>query len=102
MSQQHLADILGVTKAAVSHWESQGDAGPTIDNLAKTASALGVAFEWLATGRGRHDFVADSRGMLNDKSAGGSILSPPETELLALFRRLSADKRQALLTLLKK
>jgi len=52
MSQQELARALGVTRSAVSNWESVNPAHPASANMALLANALQVSFEWIATGRG--------------------------------------------------
>ncbi len=44
LSMQDLADRVGVTKTAISRWESAGDLSyaPSISRLGKLAKALGV------------------------------------------------------------
>jgi SOS-response transcriptional repressor LexA len=51
ISQADLARALGVSRSAAAQWES-GLTAPSTDNLAAAATEVGVAFEWLATGRG--------------------------------------------------
>ena len=51
-SQQGLANALGVTRSAVSNWESANAARPATARLAMLANVLDVSFEWIATGRG--------------------------------------------------
>lgn len=52
LTQAALAARVQVQRSAVSHWENVDGARPTGENLASVASATGVRFEWLATGRG--------------------------------------------------
>lgn len=52
MSQQDLANRLGVTRGAVANWESANATLPATERLQRIAQATGVNFEWLATGRG--------------------------------------------------
>ena len=95
MSQQALADKLGVTRSAVSNWESDSGVRPATDRLAVLARTLHVSFEWIATGRGEmrlgdgmHDkFVADSVAVVD---------CPHELQLLHAYRRAPA-KVKALL-----
>lgn len=57
-TQGQLADVAGVTQAAVSDWEN-GEASPSIHTIAGLAGALKVSVEWLALGE-RHAVAADS------------------------------------------
>ena len=89
ISQQALADKLGVTRSAVSNWESDSGVRPATDRLAVLAKTLHVSFEWIATGRGEmrlcagmHDkFVVDSVTMVD---------CPHELSLLQAYRRAPA------------
>jgi len=89
LSQAALAKKLGVDRSAVAQWERDNAVGPTVGHLAEIALNTGVAFEWLATGRG-------------PRKIGGEGEQPPafvldyvaqsETEerLLVAFRTLDA------------
>ena len=59
LSQQALAERVGVHRSAVAQWEQPGGSHPTMENLSRIAISTGVSFEWLATGRGRMAFVSD-------------------------------------------
>lgn len=48
LSQMALANKLGVSRQAVSRWES-GDAVPTIDKLKTLAEVYGVSLDWLCS-----------------------------------------------------
>ncbi|HEY5971154.1 MAG TPA: helix-turn-helix domain-containing protein [Pseudoxanthomonas sp.] len=52
MSQQVLADVVGVHRAAVAQWEKNHGHMPTMSHLINIAIATGVMLEWLGTGRG--------------------------------------------------
>ena len=46
LSQESLAEVLGVSRQAVSKWET-GETLPETSKLAALASALGVSVDWL-------------------------------------------------------
>ena len=52
LSQEVLAQQLGVRRSAVANWEAVAGANPCGANLERLAEVLQVAHEWLATGRG--------------------------------------------------
>lgn len=88
-SQQALADKLGVTRSAVSNWESDSGVSPATERLAVLAGTLHVSFEWIATGRGEmrlgpgmQDLIATDCGALVD--------CPHELQLLQAYRRAPA------------
>ena len=84
LSQQTLASKLGVTRSAVSNWESADSVQPTTGRLALLASALRVSFEWIATGRGEMRFAADCAG--GSEAEGSLVNCPHELHLLHLYR----------------
>ncbi|UZR29057.1 XRE family transcriptional regulator [Methylococcus mesophilus] len=51
LSQEELGAKLGVTKAAVSNWETGATKSPTPDNVLGVAKATGYRIEWLITGK---------------------------------------------------
>ena len=51
MTQQELADEVGVTDRAIGNWES-GHNAPTSFNVCMLAKALGVSAGWLIAGEG--------------------------------------------------
>ncbi|MEI3064219.1 MAG: helix-turn-helix transcriptional regulator [Oscillospiraceae bacterium] len=48
LSQMELAERLGVSRQAVSRWES-GDTTPTMDKLKALAKIYGVSLDWLCS-----------------------------------------------------
>ena len=48
LSQMELAERLGVSRQAVSRWES-GDTTPTMDKLKSLAKIYGVSLDWLCS-----------------------------------------------------
>ena len=89
ISQQALADALGVTRSAVSNWESDSGVRPATDRLAVLARALHVGFEWIATGRGEMRVGADA-GDASVAERGAMIDCPHELQLLQAYRRAPA------------
>ena len=93
LTQAGLAKKIGVGPSAVAQWELPTGTSPTIDHLIAIALLSGVAFEWLATGRGP---VAVSPHEI--PAIDGSSFATDETEdrLLAAFRHVPARKRDVL------
>ncbi len=91
LSQQALADLIGVSRSALAQWETDMSR-PSLDNLRKIAEILDVSFEWLATGRGNqymtvnHDEVSDDD--LDD-------------EINRMLPRLNTRHKKALLDVIK-
>lgn len=52
LSQSELAARVGVKRSAVTQWEHPAGTKPNVDHMIHIALETGVAFEWLATGRG--------------------------------------------------
>ncbi len=89
LTQGALAEMIGVSRNAVTHWEHPEGTRPTLSHLAHVAQATGVAFEWLCTGRGRMVFHAD--GENDDPGVILRYCAQDETEerILLDLRRLS-------------
>jgi transcriptional regulator with XRE-family HTH domain len=93
VSQAALAERLGVVPSAVAQWEVPGGTSPTVTHLAQIAAITGVAFEWLATGRGATAMAADATPAV-DRAAFARDMT--EERLLLAFRRFSPKRREAL------
>ena len=99
-SQAALAEKLGVDRSAVSQWERQTPACPTFSHLVGIATATGVSFEWLATGRGPRMIGGEGDsppGIVMDYIAQ----SESEERLLIAFRSLAALEQVPLLDMLE-
>ena len=79
LTQQELADKIGVKRASVTQWETGATKSIESTNLLAAAKALDVSPEWLSTGRGPRERlpvvgtigIADERyrpGQINDGS----------------------------------
>ncbi|GAA0724725.1 helix-turn-helix transcriptional regulator [Dokdonella soli] len=90
LTQSGLAKAVHVGPSAVAQWELPNGTSPTIDHLKEIAVLSGVAFEWLATGRGpvaltNHEAPAvDSTSFATDQV---------EDRLLVAFRRVPSRRR---------
>ena len=51
LSQANLAERLGVTRTAISHWET-GRSNPSTKHLKSIAKVLGIDASWLISGKG--------------------------------------------------
>jgi len=98
LSQQALAQIVGVRRTAVSNWEARSGANPSSSNLERLACSLDVSHEWLATGRGEMGVGGASAG------AAGPAPRPDdrsEQRLLHAWRGLPNKPRTAILELIE-
>ena len=100
LTQQTLADRMGVTRGAVANWES-AVAVPAARRLARIANVTGVSYEWLATGRGA---MLPELGFEDPKTPAidaDFVDDPVERQLLDTFRMASMRARKAALDTLK-
>ena len=99
LSQATLADLVGVHRSAVSHWESTKPKKPNIGHLLAIAVACGVQFEWLATGRG--GMLLSEHAQQEGVSASNVVLveDDQEVELLRAYRETSPQSRMVLVEL---
>lgn len=100
LSQQVLAERMGVTRGAVANWES-AVAVPAARRLARIANVTGVSYEWLATGRGA---MLPELGFEDPKTPAidaDFVEDPVERQLLDTFRMASMRARKAALDTLK-
>jgi transcriptional regulator with XRE-family HTH domain len=101
LSQARFAEAIGVRRSAVSHWESPQGKNPSVDHLREIAKVSGVAFEWLATGRGKMELSEEA--VLDSVSAADAILveDPLELRLLQAYREASPRMRIALVEIVE-
>lgn len=88
LSQQELADRLGISRTAVANWESAKPVFPATKRLLRIALLTCVCFEWLSTGYGpiQNDLVPD--GTFPDEASEG-VDDELEQRLLRAFRAAS-------------
>ena len=98
LSQAQLAELMKVTRSAISQWElARGATIPRGHRLERLAVILNVTVEWLTTGRDAR------RGLATADDSGGyrRALADDERTLLDGYARLDPPGRAALLTLLR-
>jgi transcriptional regulator with XRE-family HTH domain len=91
LTQSQLAGTVGVNRSAVAQWERDRDGTtPSVANLASIAVATGIAFEWLATGRG------NARGSAEPVASPAAIVVADEVEARCIeaLRRLSPRRKE--------
>lgn len=82
MTQEQLAEAVGVSRSAVAQWET-GRSGQLTGNLSRIADVLGIGMEHLTHGR--------------DTSPPNQLGSGDEVALLRLYRECRPEDRQLLL-----
>jgi transcriptional regulator with XRE-family HTH domain len=82
MTQDQLAERIGVSRSAVAQWET-GRAGQVTGNLSRIAAALDLNVEYLMFG--------------SDKHAPGEVRQGDELALVRLYRECDPEDRQILL-----
>lgn len=92
-TQASLGRAVGVGPSAVAQWEVPNGTSPTIEHLVEIAKLSGVAFEWLATGRGP---VGPGTHEAPAVDASSFATDQIEDRLLAAFRRVPGRKREML------
>lgn len=100
LSQGELARRVGVTQPSISDWET-GKSEPSVDNLRILAVELNVWFEWLATGRGPRDYIPGTKEASEEYRIEIAV-PPDEQNLQTIYRKLSPNRRQALLEFLQR
>lgn len=98
LTQDELADVLGITKSAVSAWENDRET-PSFQKLVAIRGQLGASLDYLVDDGPElpQVQVGDAAGAYNSEAP----CPPGEQTLLRRFRELSEAKQKALLALLK-
>ncbi|GAA4648035.1 helix-turn-helix transcriptional regulator [Kistimonas scapharcae] len=91
LSQQALADLIGVSRSALAQWETDMSR-PSLDNLRKISETLGVSFEWIATGRGNQYITSNTDEISDDEL---------DDEINRLLGRLNPRHKKALLDVIR-
>ena len=91
LSQQALADLIGVSRSALAQWETEMSS-PSLQNLRKMAEILEVSFEWIATGRG-NQFLISRADSICDTEVDG--------EIVGQLHRMSLKKKRAILNVMR-
>ena len=101
LSQNQLAQAVGVQRSAVSHWEAPHGKNPSVSHLRQVALVTGLQFEWLATGRGDMSLSRDAR--LDSIATAEAMLveDPLEFRLLIAFRDAPMRARLSLLEVIE-
>jgi transcriptional regulator with XRE-family HTH domain len=97
-SKAELARRIGVSTSAVVQWERSGGTRPSARHLAALAECTGIAFEWLATGRGPTRVGIDDGPPALDPAAMAVTLF--EERLLEVARKLPSHRHDALIEFL--
>ncbi len=98
MTQETLAAELGISRSAVAQWEMSEGTAPSVENLIALARRSGLAFEYLATGRGEVSFGPPEA--ITEDLASYHPLSDQQRQLLDGFEQLRPRQRSALLELI--
>jgi transcriptional regulator with XRE-family HTH domain len=100
LSQEELAAELGISRSAVAQWEMLRGTAPSVENLVALARRSGMAFEYLATGRGSRIQGAPILSVAED-AADYHRLTRQQQRLLAIFDAMPPKQRAGLLEFLE-
>lgn len=92
LTQQRLGDAIGVSKGAVSRWESDQDQ-PQMGLLEPLCATLMVSLDYLVRGE-------QAKGVRESAASYAAHLSPEMVRVMELANRLSHERLKALLVLL--
>ena len=99
LNRAELARRVGVEPSAAVQWERKPGTSPSVTNLAKIASITGVAFEWLATGRGTSRLLATREtSAISIESFAHNLF---EERLLEIARLIPPKARDSLVRFLE-
>jgi len=90
LTQQQLADKVGMKKASISGLELGTSKKPSADNILPLAKFLGVTPEWLVSGKG-----------VKKAQVSRETLPENETALLFAYRELDEKQQKLVLELAK-
>ena len=101
LSQNQLAQAVGVQRSAVSHWEAAKGKNPNVSHLREVAQVTGTQFEWLVTGRG--DMGLSREAQLDSIATADALLveNPVELRLVQAFRDVPLRARLSLLEVME-
>lgn len=99
MTQDELADRLGITKSAISAWENDRET-PAFDKLVAIRKELEVSIDELAIGEVGQPLRAQE-SIASYLPPRDMPRSPEERAMLRKFRELGNQKQRALLALLR-
>ena len=91
LSQQALADLIGVSRSALAQWETEMSS-PSLQNLRKMAELLNVSFEWLATGRGNQNLTPMAETICDTEV---------DSEIMNQLNRMTTKKKRAILNVMR-
>ena len=100
LSQEELAAELGISRSAVAQWEMLRGTAPSVENLVALARRSGMAFEYLATGRGSRIQGAPILSVAED-ATDYHRLTRQQQRLLAIFEAMPPKQRTGLLEFLE-
>jgi len=96
ISQQALADAVGVQRSAVAQWERPHGSYPSMNHMIATSLATGVRLEWLGTGRGAERSDETVPALNRDEYAQDEL----EAQCLVSLRRLPWKVRESVVHML--
>lgn len=99
ISQQALAEAVGVQRSAVAQWERKDGNTPSMPHLVAIAVATGVCLEWLGTGRGPTRPETDS--WIPTARKEDFVLDDLEATCLASLRRMPHKIRESVVAVVE-
>ena len=92
-SQQDVAKFLGISRQAYSNYEN-GNRGPDTETLLKLAEYFNVTVDELLRGK-------ENAPTAGESSERNAVLTEGEEAMLALFRRVPADKQKLVIEMIR-
>ena len=94
LTQDALANRVGVSRSAIAQWETRPNVLPSHANMDALTEVLEVNYEWLAKGNG------PMHSGLSEAPANYVALPPDARRIAEIVAGWPSDKRQALLKLI--